>query len=57
MHVLCATHTLAPVGALSAQIPTERAHFESIEVILTESQGQNLALTVLSLQSNRGEYS
>ena len=25
MHLLCATHTLAPVGALSAQIPTRRA--------------------------------
>jgi len=22
MHLLCATHTLAPLGALSAQIPT-----------------------------------
>ena len=22
MHLLCATHTLAPIGALSAQIPT-----------------------------------
>ena len=24
MHLLCATHTLAPLGALSAQIPTLR---------------------------------
>ena len=26
MHLLCATHTFAPVGALSAQIPTLRAN-------------------------------
>ena len=44
MHLLSATHTTLPLGALSAQTPT---HNLNVLRTLFESQGQNLALTVL----------
>ena len=38
MHLLCATHTLAPLGALSAQIPTQTA----MQVIYAASPREEL---------------